>query len=91
MKTTRIMAVVAIVASAGLGACNNNKDATDSMKMEAKGGPVNTTCPVSGKQAKGDVTTQWDGKTVAFCCGGCKGKFEKMDHTQQASAVAKAN
>lgn len=39
--------------------------------------PANKECPVAGKPAKSSVTTQYEGKTVAFCCNGCKGKFEK--------------
>lgn len=42
----------------------------------ASAAPVNTTCPVAGKPAKPNCTTQYEGKTVAFCCGNCKGKFE---------------
>ncbi len=39
--------------------------------------PVNKECPVAGKPAKASVTTKHEGKTVAFCCNNCKGKFEK--------------
>ncbi len=38
--------------------------------------PVNTVCPVSGKDAKPSVTSKHKGKDVAFCCNNCKGKFD---------------
>ncbi len=38
--------------------------------------PVNTVCPVSGKDAKASVTSKHKGKDVAFCCNNCKGKFD---------------
>ncbi|TLD71424.1 YHS domain-containing protein [Phragmitibacter flavus] len=50
--------------------------------------PVNTTCPVAGKPAKDSVTTKHEGKDVAFCCNGCKGKFE-ADPAKYADKVKK--
>ncbi|MCB1224572.1 MAG: YHS domain-containing protein [Verrucomicrobiales bacterium] len=40
------------------------------------GKAVNTECPVSGKAVKANCTSEFDGKTVAFCCGKCKAKFD---------------
>lgn len=42
----------------------------------AVAGPVNTTCPMSGKAVKEGVTSQFNGKTVGFCCTNCKAKFD---------------
>ena len=39
-------------------------------------GPVNTTCPMSGKAVKEGVTSQFNGKTIGFCCTNCKAKFD---------------
>jgi YHS domain-containing protein len=40
-------------------------------------GPVNTDCPVkTGTPAKPGITSSYKGKTVAFCCGNCKGQFD---------------
>jgi len=90
MKTTTRFAFAAlIVAAAVLGACNNNKEsATDTSKMEARA--TNTTCPFTGAKANAEVTSAHEGKTVAFCCAGCKGKFDKMDDAHQDAMVAKA-
>lgn len=39
-------------------------------------GPVNKSCPVkAGMPAKADITVQYKGSTIGFCCGACKGKF----------------
>ncbi len=38
--------------------------------------PVNTVCPVSGRDAKRSVTSTHKGDEVAFCCNNCKGKFD---------------
>ncbi|HZW06466.1 MAG TPA: hypothetical protein VFF65_05030 [Phycisphaerales bacterium] len=90
MKNTlrTLVASLALVAVAGLSACNNaDKTASDS-KMEAKA--VNTKCPFSGGEAKQEITSTCHGQTVAFCCGGCKAKFDKMDHAKQHEVMAKA-
>ena len=34
-------------------------------------------CPVSGKPASADVTADYKGGKVSFCCGGCCAKFTK--------------
>jgi YHS domain-containing protein len=41
-----------------------------------QGKPVNDTCPVKGEPIKANITTTYNGKTVAFCWGNCKTRFE---------------
>jgi YHS domain-containing protein len=36
--------------------------------------PVNAKCPLSGKEVKADCASE---VKVSFCCGNCKGKFDK--------------
>jgi YHS domain-containing protein/uncharacterized membrane protein len=38
--------------------------------------PINTKCPVSGKDVDMAKTSTHDGKVLAFCCDDCKAKFE---------------
>ncbi len=35
-------------------------------------------CPFSGGALKPEFSVEFKGATVGFCCGGCKGKAEKM-------------
>jgi YHS domain-containing protein len=91
-NTTRIAFAALILAAAGLTACNNDKTAATDSKMEAKStAPINKMCAINpSEEANAKVTSTCDGKTVAFCCAGCKGKFDKMTHQQQEAVVAKA-
>ena len=42
----------------------------------AQSGPVNKSCPVkAGMPAKANITVEYKGSTIGFCCGACKGKF----------------
>lgn len=47
-----------------------------SAALTAFGAPVNTTCPVGARPARTDITSSYQGKTVAFCCSKCKAKFD---------------
>lgn len=50
------------------------KDDKAAAATDAK--PVNTVCPVGGVPIKPGFVSTFEGKTVGFCCGGCKGKFD---------------
>lgn len=38
--------------------------------------PVNTVCPISGKDVDASITSKHKGEDVAFCCNKCKTKFD---------------
>lgn len=84
----RAMSVAILAGLITLTGCNSTP------KQESSGGaaaPVNTVCPVSGEKVDSKVTAMSGGKTVAFCCAGCKGKFEKADAKAQAEMLAKVS
>jgi YHS domain-containing protein len=86
----------------GLGACkttdNCGQDCGSSCdsacKAEGKAAmgltAFNSTCPYTGNPVKADVTSTHNGKTVAFCCGGCKSKFEKASAADKDAILSKA-
>ena len=52
--------------------------ADDAKKPEKKPKPVNALCPVTDEKIDPEVaTTQYKGKTVAFCCADCVKDFNK--------------
>ena len=57
--------------SAGFGA--DDKKADEKKKPK----PVNALCPLTDEKIDPDVTTQYKGKTVAFCCADCMKDFNK--------------
>ena len=59
-----------VVAVFGLGMSSMAQD---------KKSPINAKCPLSGNDVAADKSSE---VTIKFCCGNCKGKFEK-----DASAV----
>lgn len=48
------------------------------LSASAEETPVNKTCPVmKGKPVKSGVTMSFQGRTIGFCCGKCKGTFSQ--------------
>lgn len=52
------------------------------------GEPVNDTCPFSGNPVNLEVTVTVNDDTVAFCCRGCLGGFNKWDEEKQLTYIA---
>ncbi len=52
---------------------------------------VNTTCPIMDEAVdpSGEVAT-FDGKSVGFCCDGCKPEWDSWTDLKKAEFVAKA-
>ncbi len=55
------------------GEADSAEDAADDT---VAGGPINSTCPVTGEPVNRNLTTEYEGQLVAFCCGGCLAQFE---------------
>lgn len=51
---------------------------------------ANAVCPIMGGEAQGDVTVEWDGKNVGFCCAPCIEKWEKLSDEEKGSKLAEA-
>jgi PBP1b-binding outer membrane lipoprotein LpoB len=84
-----------LVAALFLGACSSEKK-TDAKPAPAKApakanmGMMNSKCPISGKATDPEVTSDYKGSKVAFCCEGCQGKFAKLSDADKAAKVAAA-
>ena len=65
--------------------------------MTAKHSPkfVNARCPLMGSTIKPEKVTEaltrtFKGETVAFCCGGCPGAWDKLSEADKAAKLAKS-
>ena len=83
-----------LVAALFLGACSSESktEAKPAAKPAAKAnmGMMNSKCPISGKATDPEVTADYKGGKVGFCCEGCAGKFAKMSDADKASKVSAA-
>jgi len=85
-----ITVVAAIALSAGLSACSTDEQAGahDGPGSMTQVSTVNTKCPMMGGDVDPAYTTDFNGKTVGFCCKGCAGKFNKLSDTAKAELLA---
>lgn len=51
---------------------------------------VNETCPLMGGDADPEVTTEWNGQTVGFCCAQCIPEWNDLTDEQKAEKLAAA-
>ncbi len=84
MKRSAIVALFA--AALALGACHSTQKQGDVSAAHA----VNSTCPYSDSAVDASVTSTVDGKTIAFCCNGCKAKFDGASVEKKRAILAKA-
>lgn len=52
----------------------------------------NKNCPIMGHPVAEDGgSSTWNGKTIGYCCEGCKPKFEALSDDEKAAKLAKAD
>ena len=68
-----------------LAGCADGGGATSTV-----GAAVNTVCPCMGGKIDGMTSTDWNGKTVGFCCPPCIETWNEMSDDERTAALAKA-
>jgi len=56
--------------------------------------PVNSVCPIMGgkidpENVKPELTRQFNGQTIAFCCAGCPAEWDKLTDEQKQEKLLK--
>ncbi|TWU46769.1 hypothetical protein [Rubripirellula reticaptiva] len=90
-STAGLLLVFATVAG-----CNKSADtATTSPTPEAVEATAvnfaNAKCPIMGGKPSAELTTEYDGKTIGFCCDGCPEKWAALTDEDKAEKFAKVN
>ena len=85
----RLRSAVVTTAFLLFAACaGTSNTATTSSNASAA---MNPRCPISGDALDGSSpTTQFQGKTVGFCCNNCIKKFDGMDAADKQAKVTGA-
>ena len=52
---------------------------------------LNAHCPIMGEQLDPDVTVDFDGGKVGFCCEKCVAKWKALDDASKQAALAAAD
>jgi len=78
MKRLILVLMLALTMSAYTAVLYAGSCSMGGSHSHAKGEAVNSTCPVMGGDVDKDTpyTTEYEGKTIGFCCSGCIKAFE---------------
>jgi len=80
----KLLTALAIASALSLSSCKSTgtETSTDSDAMI-----MNTSCPISSKPIDANVTADYMGKKVGFCCKNCLSKWEAMSAEEKAAKV----
>ncbi|MEC9373166.1 MAG: hypothetical protein VYC34_04950 [Planctomycetota bacterium] len=82
----RTLGVFALLAAVGLTGCASSRSANEQSVL-----PVNATCPIGGHEVAADSpTVTYEGKTIAFCCDGCKDDWDGSDAARRREIYLEA-
>jgi YHS domain-containing protein len=89
MKIARVALLVVVCGlTAGLAGCKSaDKAEAQSATTSA---PVNTICPIGGHEVDTTLTSSYQGKTIAFCCDGCKSDFDDGNTARKEEVLGRA-
>lgn len=51
---------------------------------------ANTVCPIMGGDVNEELTTNWNGKTIGFCCKECLPEWDKLSDDEKSDKLASA-
>ena len=52
---------------------------------------ANAKCPIMGGKPKSELTAEYNGGTIGFCCEGCPEKWAALSEQEQAEKFVSAN
>ncbi|WDQ18082.1 hypothetical protein [Rhodopirellula sp. P2] len=89
-------AALLLIMSAAIVGCS---EPSDTASTPAVADPVeatavtfaNTKCPIMGGSPTAELTVEYDGKTIGFCCDGCPEKWADLSDDAKAEKFAKVD
>ena len=68
--------------------------ATENNQSESEPAPTvalaNTVCPIMGEAVNEELTADWNGKTIGFCCKECVPEWNKLSDDEKSDKLASA-
>lgn len=88
-------ALLLLVSATLVGCAESDQTATaPSVTDPVEATPVsfaNSKCPIMGGKPTEELTVQYDGKTIGFCCDGCPEKWAALSDEEKAEKFAKVD
>ncbi|TWU33656.1 hypothetical protein Q31b_57130 [Novipirellula aureliae] len=89
MRYFAISAALQLLLSATIVGCAESDQTTTapSVTDQVEATPVsfaNSKCPIMGGKPTKELTAEYDGKTIGFCCDGCPQKWAALSEEEKA-------
>lgn len=96
MRRIYALSTILLLTTAVLVGCNQSADdttaTTDSeSSTESTVQFANAKCPIMGGKPKAELTAEYEGKTIGFCCDGCPQKWDALSDEEKAEKLAAAS
>ncbi len=80
--TLTVALVMGVSGCGGSGPAPSSASAADQI--------VNTVCPIMGGEVASDVTVDWNGRKVGFCCPPCIEEWAELTDDEKTAKLASA-
>ncbi len=93
MNTKYFIVTVCLLAGGILIGCNKESATSESDTPQAVVADfANVRCPIMNSpidpdQVTSDLTREFNGETVAFCCGGCPSQWDQLSEEEKAEKL----
>ena len=97
MRQSYFLATAATLVLSTLSGCSPSTESTssdESIEVPAAVQTVNfanTKCPIMGGKPTAELTAQYEGGTIGFCCEGCPEKWAALSAEAKAEKFAKVS
>lgn len=98
MRQIYVCAASVLLVSAAIIGCSQSEtiseistpETSDSIEATAISF-ANTKCPIMGGTPSPELTRQYQGDTIGFCCDGCPEKWDALDEGDKAAKFAEVD
>ena len=96
MRRIYALSTLMLLTAAVLLGCNQSaNDTTATTEPETSAESTiqfaNAKCPIMGGKPKSELTAEYEGQTIGFCCEGCPEKWAALPDDEKAEKFAKAS
>ncbi|MCA9036518.1 MAG: hypothetical protein KDA89_01485 [Planctomycetaceae bacterium] len=96
MRRIYALSTLMLLTAAVLVGCNQSaNDTTLTNESETSAESTiqfaNAKCPIMGGKPKSELTAEYDGQTIGFCCEGCPEKWAALSDEEKAEKLAAAS
>ena len=87
LQLASMLSALTFAVGCGSPAAQNNQSESEPAPTVAL---ANTVCPIMGGDVNEELTADWNGKTIGFCCEECPPEWNKLSDDEKSDKLASA-